>query len=228
MSKIISINNLSYAVPYGQTILKDINLDIPAGEFLGLLGHNGSGKTTLLDVIMGNKKASIGSVSVLNEDPHSSRRLNKQHIVYLSQDVSIKGDISIGDFLKFHSAFYPDYSKEDEKHLVNVFEIHKDLKVGALSTGQQKKVQIIAGLSAKPKLVIIDEITAVLDPETRDIFFKELQSVKERYASSIILATNIAEDLIDRADRILFIEHKRGMLHRPEDIMKLFNIGLVA
>ncbi len=228
MRKLISIEDLSYAIPYGETLLNSINLDIHEGELLGILGHNGSGKTTLLDVILGNKKATLGKIHVLDEDPHSSERKSKNQIVYLSQDVSIKGDVTIGNFLKFHSSFYPNYSHADEEHLLNVFELSKDQKIGALSTGQQKKVQVIAGFSAVPKLIIIDEITAVLDPETRDKFFKELLLVKEKYKSSILLATNLAEDLVDRADRVLFIEDRKAVLHNPEDIMKLFNIGLAA
>lgn len=228
MRKLISIEDMSYTIPYGETILNTVNLEINEGELLGILGHNGSGKTTLLDVILGNKKASSGKIHVLDEDPHSPKRKNKQKIVYLSQDVSIKGDLSIGAFFKFHSAFYPEYSFNDEKHLLEVFELNKEMKVGALSTGQQKKVQIIAGLSAIPSLIIIDEITAVLDPETRDIFFKELLNVKKKYATSILLATNLAEDLVDKADRVLFIENHQAILHKPEDIMKLFNIGIAA
>lgn len=228
MRKLISIEGLSYSIPYGETLLNNINLDIHEGELLGILGHNGSGKTTLLDVILGNKKASLGAISVLDENPHGINRKNKQQVVYLSQDVSIKGDVSIGDFLKFHSSFYPNYSQVEEAHLLEVFELRKDQKIGSLSTGQQKKVQIIAGFSAIPKLIIIDEITAVLDPETRDKFFKELLNVKEKYKASILLATNIAEDLVDRADRVLFIENRQAVVHNPEDIMKLFNIGLVA
>jgi ABC-2 type transport system ATP-binding protein len=228
MKDILTIQKLIYSVPYGETILQDVSLTIGEGEFLGILGHNGSGKTTLLDLILGNKKCTSGFISVLEENPHDSFRKNKHGIVFLSQDVSIKGDVTIGQFLKFHAAFYSNYSIIDEEHLLQVFNLDKSLKVGALSTGQQKKVQIIAGLSTQPRLIIIDEITAVLDPEARDTFFAELVSAREKYLSSVILATNIAEDLVNRADRILFIENKAGSIHHPSEIMKLFNIGVAA
>jgi len=228
MTKLISIENLSYTVPYGETILKDINLELGAGEFLGLLGHNGSGKTTLIDIILGNRGYTGGSIKILDEDPHNAERKNKKDIVYLSQDVQIRGDVTIKEFLKFHSAFYPNYSTEIQSHLLDVFDITPDQKVGVLSTGQQKKVQVVAGLSAKPKLIIIDEITAVMDPETRDIFFRELMATNIDHNSSIILATNIAEDLVDRANKVLFIENQTGVIHDSKDIMKLFNIGLAA
>lgn len=225
---IISLDHVSYTIPYGDTILEDIDFTLAEGQFLGILGHNGTGKTTLLDIILGNKQISTGRVDVLGENPHSADRKNKQDIAFLSQDVTIKGDLSIHDFFKFHSAFYPNYSKEDELTLLETFGLTRELKVGALSTGQQKKVQIVAGLATRPKLILIDEITAVLDPEARDIFFKELIKAKEKYSPAILLATNIAEDLIGNADRVLFIAGKCGIEHEPREIPKLFNLKLAA
>jgi ABC-2 type transport system ATP-binding protein len=228
MTKLISIKNLSYTVPYGDTILKDVNLEVAAGEFIGILGHNGSGKTTLLDIILGSKRPSLGQVNVLAENPHAVNRIRKNEIVFLSQDVSIKGDLRIKDFLKFHSAFYPNYSKEEAERLLEVFELNEDMKVGALSTGQQKKVQVVANFATAPKLIIIDEITAVMDPETRDTFFKELLALKIEKNTSVLLATNLAEDLIRRADRVLFIENQNASLHSPDTILNLFNIEKAA
>lgn len=228
MSKIISIENLTYTVPYGQTILKDVNLTVSPGEFIGILGHNGSGKTTLLDIILGGKKPTIGSLTVMDENPHDTNRVRKNEIVFLSQDVSIKGDLRISDFLKFHSAFYPNYSREEADRLLEVFELTKDMKVGALSTGQQKKVQVVANFAASPKLIIIDEITAVMDPETRDTFFKELLVLKIEKDVAVLLATNLAEDLIQRADHVLFIEDTKATIHDPSTILNLFNIGKAA
>ena len=164
----------------------------------------------------------------MNEDPHGLNRKNKNQIAYLSQDVNIKGNITIAEFLKFQSILYPHYSKEDEKYLLEVFQLDPEVKVGVLSLGQQKKLQIIAGFAARPKLLLIDEITAVLDPETREIFFRELDSLRNKYATTIILATNIAEDLVGRADSALFISGKKATLHSPTEILRLFNLEAAA
>jgi ABC-2 type transport system ATP-binding protein len=228
MKSLISIRDLSYTVPYGQTILDGLNLDLEQGQFIGILGHNGSGKTTLLDIIMGMKKSSHGEVLVLNENPHATDRRNKNKIVFLSQDVSINGDLTIEAFCRFHSAFYPEYSKEEEHRLMKVFSLTYDMKIGSLSTGQQKKVQIVANFSAKPELILIDEITAVLDPETREIFFEELLKLKANQLTAVLLATNLAEDLINKADKVLFIEETRGTTCSPSEIHNLFNLKKVA
>lgn len=225
MKKIISIENLHYSIPYSDTILEDINLEIGSGEFIGILGHNGAGKTTFMDILMGFRGATGGKINVLDENPHSIHRANKAHVVFLSQEVTLKGNISIGEFLKYHASFYKSYSVEEQDHLLEVFGLTPDLKIGALSTGQQKKVQVIAGLSCRPKLVLIDEITAVMDPETRQIFFNEIERVRKTYETTVLLATNIAEDLIDRADKIIFVEDKKAKFHPSSEIPTLFNIS---
>lgn len=222
------MKQLSYSYPYSSPILQNVDLELDPGKFLGVLGHNGAGKTTLIDIITGVKNITSGEIKIFGENPFIKERLHKEKVIFLSQDVSIKGSLTIGEFLQFHSAFYPQYSKEDENYLLTAFLLKRSMKVGSLSTGQQKKVQIIAGLSSRPKLLIIDEITAVLDPETRDIFFRELASIKVKHETSIILATNIAEDLVERADSILFVSEQKAVLHSPSDIKKLFNIGEAA
>jgi ABC-type multidrug transport system ATPase subunit len=114
MKQIIKIQDVSYRIPFGQWVLNDINVEIFEGQFIGVLGHNGAGKTTLVDLLMGFRKPTKGHIHLFNEDPHS---LNfgkaKEQVCFLSQDVGLKGDISIAKFLQFHSSFFPNYSKDD-------------------------------------------------------------------------------------------------------------------
>lgn len=227
MKKPIQFQGVSYTIPYSDTILQDISFDVEEGQFIGILGQNGTGKTTLLDIMLGLKEVK-GKVHILGEDPYSLHRSQKGKVVFISQDIVIKGSLSIGDFLKFHSGFYPDYSFEEEAHLLKVFGLKKEMKVGALSTGQQKKVQIVAALSTRPKLILIDEITAVLDPATRETFFLELEKTRKKYNSAIVLATNIAEDLVGRVEKIFFINEKQGKMFEPSKISELFNLGRSA
>lgn len=224
MQKIISLKDMSYSIPYGEEIISKINLDLDAGIFLGVLGHNGAGKTTLMDILMGFRKASSGEARVFGEDPHAIARSHRKDVAFFSQDVNLKGSITIREFLDFHGGFHDNYNKEYEKQLMKIFSLKYDSKVGSLSLGQQKKVQIISGLACMPKLLLIDEITAVLDPETRVIFFREIDKYRKQNPCVVILATNIAEDLVDRVDEILFIKDKVGKLYSPAEISRLFNL----
>lgn len=224
MQKIIRFENVSYSIPYGETILEKIHLEIEAGEYVGVLGHNGAGKTTLMDLLMGFRKSSTGSLTVFEEDPHAIARSHRKSVVFLSQDVGIKGSVTIRQFLNFHAEFYPEYSKQEEEHLLKVFKLDPEQKVGSLSTGQQKKVQVVAAFATCPKLILIDEITAVMDPETRKIFFRELERIRKAYSPAILLATNIAEDLVERCEKIIFIQDKVSSIHSPLEIARLFNL----
>ncbi len=224
MQKIIRFERVSYSIPYGESILENVQLEISAGEYIGVLGHNGAGKTTLMDLLMGFRKASSGSLTVFEEDPHAIARSHRKSVVFLSQDVGIKGSLTIRQFLDFHAEFFSEYSKKEEAHLLKVFKLDPEQKVGSLSTGQQKKVQVVAAFSTCPKLILIDEITAVMDPETRKIFFRELERVRKTYSPAILLATNIAEDLVERCEKIIFIHDKKSSLHTPDEISRLFNL----
>ena len=228
MSHLLKAEHLNYMIPFGETILKDISFQISEGQFYGILGKNGAGKTTLIDLILGTRPASRGNLKVLGEDPTAQIRKNREKMSFLSQDITLKGNITILQFLKFHKQLYPRYSDTEEKNICDFFNVDINQKIGALSTGQQKKVQVIAGLSTLPNLLIIDEITAVLDPETRAQFFELLNLFRNKYGTSIILATNIAEDLINRADKILFLVDGNGTEHNPQDINQLFHLKLAA
>ena len=225
MKTVLTIKNASYRIPFGNLVIDGLNLELQEGHFLGVLGHNGAGKTTLIDLIMGFRNVTGGVINVFGENPHSlSAELHKEKISFLSQEVALKGDISIENFLQFHSCFYPDYSKEEEGDLLAAFKLNPGQLIGTLSTGQQKKIQIIAGLSTRPSLIIVDEITAVLDAETRFLFFQKLRDAVKLKNASVILATNIAEDLIESADSVLFLSQGKAEVHPPNKILQLFNV----
>ncbi len=228
MSARICVKNLSYKIPYGDCILEDLNFTIEEGDFYGVLGKNGAGKTTLIDLLLGNRPITSGELKVLGEDPIQVERSNQEKIVFLSQEVSLKGNITISQFLNFHSSLYSSYNKEEERRVAQYLQLDLKQKIGALSTGQQKKVQIVGGLASMPDLIIIDEITAVLDPETRASFFKLISEHKNNHGASILLATNIAEDLVERADKVLFLEDRNAKEYSPDRIHELFHLDVAV
>lgn len=223
----LKVSNLIYQVPQGDVVLDNINFEVKQGEFLGILGRNGAGKTTLLDLIMGFRPHSSGQILVHDEYPQSTNKLNAHEVAFLSQDLKLKQGTSVGKFLEFHSFFYPQYSKQKEKDLLNFFELDPKQKIGSLSTGQQKKTQIIAGIASQAKLILIDEITAVLDPETRLKFFVLLEKIHSEGLSAIVLATNIVEDLNGRVDKILFIDRNKAEVLENYEINELFDLDLI-
>tara|TARA_R110000868_G_scaffold258137_13_gene515455 strand:- start:1899 stop:2576 length:678 start_codon:yes stop_codon:yes gene_type:complete len=221
---LVQVKNLAYAYHKGNKIFEGVSFDVKAGQFWGILGRNGAGKTSLIDLILGLKTPVHGHISVCDEDPRIRDATKPNEIVVLSQDISLKSVISIQDFLEFNAIFYPRYSKQIEKELLTYFNVDPSALIGALSTGQQKKVQVVAGLAADTKVIIIDEITAVLDPETRFLFFKKLQEFNRERGKTILLATNISEDLQGRVTNILYINDGKAEEIDPATINQLFNV----
>lgn len=219
----IKVRRLEYAYPEDFHVFHDLSFEVGKGQFWGILGSNGSGKTTLMDIILGMKYPRRGDVEVdgvVVKDLQSGL----ENIVYLSQDISLKGDVTIRDFLDFNKFFYKNYSDSIEMELLDYFNVFDNHLIGALSTGQQKKVQIIVGLAANTDIILIDEITAVLDPETRAKFFKKLSEFNKEKQKTILLATNIHEDLKGRVDKILYIKEDSANVVEPDELERYFNV----
>ncbi len=223
---IVKLNDVTYKIPNGDTVYEKLNCEIYLGDFFGVLGKNGAGKTTLIDLLMGYRPITSGDIQIFGENPMSSHRRKKEDIFILSHDIQIQSSHSVENYLEFTSFFYENYDKVKEKELLEYFQINPKSKMGALSTGQKVKAQIIAAFSAKPKLYLMDEVTAVLDPESRKQFFTLLKALKAERSCSLILATNIAEDLNGVVDKVLFIDHKKANVHDVKEIEHLFNLDI--
>ncbi len=220
----IEVNSVSYSYQQDHVVLNNISISIEQGEFIGLLGRNGAGKSTFIDLLLGYKHPSTGDILLNGYNPHNRDVNFRNEIAYLSHDIQLKGGLSVSEFLYFHSMFYKNYSIEIQNELLTYFDISSGSMIGSLSTGQQKKVQAIAGFASDTKIIIIDEITAVLDPEARNKFFKKILELSRVHKKTIILATNIAEDLYERVDRVLYIKDRAGSILRPEQIKDVFNV----
>ncbi|MFZ8932544.1 MAG: ATP-binding cassette domain-containing protein [Bacteriovoracaceae bacterium] len=218
----IKVKDLVYSVPKFRTILDGVNLEIRPGEFCGLLGKNGAGKTTLMDILMGFRDIDSGQVEVFGEDPQVRTKESAQRLAYLSQDVKMPSFYSLEETLRYHSYFYPNYDFELEKRLLSIFELNGHQKIGGLSTGQSKKVQIVANLSTNADFYLVDEITAFLDPKSRYLFFKELEALTSVRGKSVLLATNITEDLEGRVHKVFFLADGKILVRGGENLNDLF------
>lgn len=227
-NSILKVHQICYAIPYGSTIFEDVSFEIEAGEFVGILGKNGAGKTTLVDLIMGIRSPVSGELTVFGEGPNSYNRKQPSAISYLSHNIVLKTNITISQFFDFHGSFYENYSKEVEEKVSQMLGLDVHNKIGSLSTGQQKKVQIAAALATKPQLLVVDEITAVLDPESRSLFYKIILEQMKENNMAILLATNLAEDLIGKASRIIFLDNKTSKEYDSGSIQKIFKIDVAS
>ena len=189
-----------------QLILKDVSASIPKHSFTVLLGNNGAGKTTLIDCMMGFKFPTGGRISVLGFDPGTDPHESRQKIAYLSEKVDLPGDWSVDDFLAFHRYFYHEYSRETEIRLLDMFGVDPGCRISTLSAGELRRVQIAAALAIQPEVIIVDEITAVLDIVGRHKFMAYLAEEVRKKRTTVFLATNILEDLTIHATHLLLLK----------------------
>lgn len=200
----IRVESLSCVVQKKKTILADINFSVDKGSFVAVVGENGAGKTTLLDLLMGFRKPTSGKVFVMDEEPWLDPWEKRARVAYLSEKIDFPGDWSVSTLLEFNRFFYPKYSVEREKELAEFFRVDVNNRIGNLSAGEIRRAQIVAALSIQPELIIVDEVTAVLDIDARRKFLALMQESQAK-GITIILATNIPEGLDRYVSHILLI-----------------------
>lgn len=200
----VQVENLSHTVQKKKTILADINFSVEKGSFVAVVGENGAGKTTLLDLLMGFKKPTEGKVFVMDEEPWLDSWEKRARIAYLSEKIDFPGDWSVATLLEFNRFFYKNYSMEREKELTEFFRVDVNNRIGNLSAGEIRRAQIVAALSIQPELIIVDEVTAVLDIDARKKFLTLMQEFQAK-GSTIVLATNIPEGLGRYISHVLLV-----------------------
>lgn len=189
-------------------VLKDINLSIPDGEVLALLGHNGSGKSTLIKSIVGVLKSTIGTVEIDGRDSFEHRKkIISQMGVVFNQKPSFIIDISVYDNLEFYKAvyelsddtFYENLKLIDQYlHIMDLY--HKPYR--KLSFGERVKCEIASVLLHAPKYIILDEPTIGLDYNAKKGLYDLLVYLQKRDKTTIIIITHevdYIEDICTRA-----------------------------
>ncbi len=241
----IKVENLSYiymqGTPFEKAALKDINLEIGDGEFVGIIGHTGSGKSTLIQHFNGLLKPTSGRVIIDGIDT-SGKGLKelRRHVGIVFQypehqlfEETVYKDIAFG--LKMQNI--PD--EEIKKEIDSVIEavgLRSELLEKSpfeLSGGQKRRVAIAGVLVMKPSVLVLDEPTAGLDPKGRDEVFSFITDIHKKMGMTVILVSHSMEDIARLVDRVIVMN--RGQLEMDgsidevfSDIERLERIGLSA
>lgn len=206
----IEVKNLNKS--FSDFNLNNININIPKGKIVGLIGENGAGKTTLIKCIMDTIHKDSG---IINIDGHSFTSKDKDSIGIIFDDSFFIETFRIKDINLICKNIYKKWDEELFYNYMKEFKIPKDKKFKLLSTGMKKKVEIACALSHHPKILILDEPTSGLDPiirsEVLDIFTDFVKSQE----NSILLSTHITSDLEHIADDVIFISNGNIIFDKP-------------
>lgn len=211
----LTIRDLSKTYSNGVQALKSVSLDIPTGMF-GLLGPNGAGKSSLMRTIATLQDADSGSIHLGELDVLANKDATRRLLGYLPQDFGVYPKVSPEDLLH-HFAIMKGLTRSGERKdtveallkQVNLWDVRKR-KLGGFSGGMRQRFGIAQALLGNPKLVIVDEPTAGLDPEERNRFLNLLAEIGENVV--VILSTHIVEDVTDLCPRMAIISKGEVLL----------------
>ena len=202
---------------YGDFSLNNINLTLPGGSILGLIGENGAGKTTTIKCILNLIRRDAGEITVLGHDNIREERLAKQDIGLVLDECFFHdtlrpldvGRILAPSFQRWDEALFRSYLKKfslPEKKLIKEF-----------SRGMKMKLSLSAALAHRPKLLILDEATAGLDPVVRDEILDEFLGFIQDEDHAILMSSHITSDLEKVADYIAYIHQGEVVLSDAKD-----------
>lgn len=197
-------------------ILDNINLKIPKGKIIGLLGKNGAGKSTLIKLINDLLTPSSGEILFNGEKIGVN---SKNHISYLPERTYLDKEMKVKDVFKLFTEFYKDFNLSKADKLLKDLNLDKEQKISKMSKGMQEKLQLVLVMSREADLYILDEPLGGVDPATRDYILDTiLSNFKE--GSSVIISTHLIADIERILDEVIFIDNGKIILTSSADDLR--------
>lgn len=219
----IKIENL--VKRYGSLVALDhLNLNIQEGEVFGLLGPNGSGKTTAINCMLALLKYDKGSIQIMGEEMHPDNYKIKQQIGIVLQNVAVFDELTVYENIDYFCGLYVK-NKAKRKQLVDEaiqfvgLEEYVKMRPKKLSGGLLRRLNIACGVAHKPRLIILDEPTVAVDPQSRNRILEGIQELN-RQGSTIIYTSHYMEEVEQICTRIAIMDHGRSIAVGTKEELK--------
>ena len=202
---------------YGnKKILKDINLTIPRGKIIGLLGKNGTGKSTLIKLMNDLLTPTSGEVLVNGKSVGVE---SKKIISYLPERTYLDKSMTVKSVLNYFNDFYENFDIDKAQSLLKDLELDQNQKLSKMSKGMQEKVQLVLVMSRKADLYILDEPLGGVDPATRDYILDTILT-NFNEGASVIISTHLIADIERVLDEVIFIDKGKIVLQSSADELR--------
>lgn len=194
---------------YDDFALQDIDLELPAGQIMGLVGVNGAGKSTLLRILMGLVQADSGEVEIHGHRLPYAQVAAKREIGYASDDMRLYKGKTLRWHMDFIQTIYPGWDEAYAGELVRRFDLRPHQELRGFSHGQRVKALLLLILARHPKLLLLDEPTTGLDPIARSEVLAALADVMRDEERSVLFSSHNTSDVEQLSDSITFIHQGR-------------------
>ncbi len=194
---------------YPHFALDDIDLELPTGGVMGLIGANGAGKSTTIRVLIGLVRQDQGAVHLLGHPMPAEEAAAKLDVGFASEDLRLYKSATIGWHMSFVRSIYPGWDQTYAESLLRRFDLRPEQKIKGLSHGMRVKAALLLVLARRPRLLILDEPTTGLDPVARQEVLGELMEVLADDRRSILFSSQNTLDVEQISDQITFIDRGR-------------------
>jgi ABC-2 type transport system ATP-binding protein len=207
---------------YGSEVaLRGVDLQVPEGAVYVLIGPNGAGKTTTLKILLDLVRATEGTAEVLGMDARTVGPAVRAQIGYVPERLDWGyGWMRVGRLLEHHSAYHPTWDREYATQLVRAFDLGLDRRVGRLSKGQARRVQLTLALAHRPRVLVLDEPTDGLDPIMRDETLGLLTNHLADTPTTTLISTHLIHEADRLADHVAMLRAGRLVMQAPRDVMR--------
>ncbi|MGB4135561.1 MAG: ABC transporter ATP-binding protein [Microbacterium sp.] len=200
----------------GRPALDGLDLSLPPGQIVGLMGDNGSGKTTLLKILAGVLAEWDGSVRVAGHRPGPE---SKALVSFLPDASFLPDSHKPADSIALYARFFADFDTEKARGMVDFFGLPWDRSLKEMSKGMREKLQVSLAMSRRAKVYLLDEPISGVDPASRDVILRGiLQSFDED--ALMLVSTHLIQDVEQVVDSVLFLRQGRVLLHGGADDLR--------
>ncbi|AJA48989.1 ABC-type multidrug transport system, ATPase component [Clostridium pasteurianum DSM 525 = ATCC 6013] len=221
--KVVKIENL--VKKFGNTAAVDkITLDIEEGEIYGLLGPNGAGKSTTINMICGLLSPNEGTIEILEKDIRKNKIFAKKNIGIVPQDIAIYEDLTAYENVKFFSGLYGFRGSElkarveEALEFVGLMDKAKSFP-GSFSGGMKRRLNIACAIAHRPKVIIMDEPTVGIDPQSRNHILQSVKKLNEM-GSTIVYTSHYMEEIEEICTRIGIVDHGKLIAEGTKEELK--------
>ena len=204
-------------------VLKDINLTIPRGKIIGLLGKNGTGKSTLIKLINDLLTSTTGEILINGKKVGVD---SKNNISYLPERTYLDKSMTVDKVIEYFEDFYQNFDSKKARKLLKDLDLDTTQKLSKMSKGMQEKVQLVLVMSRMADLYILDEPLGGVDPATRDYILDTILT-NFNEGASVIISTHLIADVERILDEVIFIDKGEIILQSDADELRTKENGSI-